>query len=108
MNSFIGKTVVITGGGGIGGSTCRRFAREGAQVAVLDVNIEAAEKVASSIKSDGGNGQAFRCDITDRSSVDVAVAAAESRLGPIDILVNNAGWDVFRPFAKTEPEQWDR
>ena len=109
MNSFIGKTVVITGGGGgIGGSTCRRFAREGAQVAVLDVNIEAAEKVASSIKSDGGNGQAFRCDITDRSSVDAAVAAVESRLGPIDILVNNAGWDVFRPFTRTEPAQWDR
>jgi 2-hydroxycyclohexanecarboxyl-CoA dehydrogenase len=40
--------------------------------------------------------------------VDAAVAAAESRLGPIDVLVNNAGWDVFRPFTKTEPAQWDK
>jgi 2-hydroxycyclohexanecarboxyl-CoA dehydrogenase len=109
MNRFIGKTVVITGGGGgIGGSTCRSFAREGAQVAVFDLNLEAAEKVAASIRSDGGSAEAFRCDITDRSSVDAAVAAAQSRFGPIDILVNNAGWDVFRPFTRTEPAQWER
>ena len=109
MNRFIGKTVVITGGGGgIGGSTCRGFAREGAQVAVFDLNLEAAEKVAASIRSDGGSAEAFRCDITDRTSVDAAVAAAQSRFGPIDILVNNAGWDVFRPFTRTEPAQWER
>jgi 2-hydroxycyclohexanecarboxyl-CoA dehydrogenase len=40
--------------------------------------------------------------------VDVAVVAAESKLGPIDVLVNNAGWDMFRPFTKTEPAQWDK
>lgn len=109
MNRFIGRTVVITGGGGgIGGSTCRRFAREGAKVAVFDLNLEAADKVVASIKSDRGSAEAFRCDITDRSSVDDAIAAAQSRLGPIDVLVNNAGWDVFRPFTRTEPQQWDR
>lgn len=109
MQRLQGKTAVVTGGGGgIGGATCRRFASEGATVAVFDVNGEAAEKVASAIRAEGGRAQAFRCDITDRASVDSAVASTEAELGPIDVLVNNAGWDVFRPFTKTEPAQWDK
>ncbi|WER47422.1 2-hydroxycyclohexanecarboxyl-CoA dehydrogenase [Cupriavidus sp. WKF15] len=109
MQRFEGKTVVITGGGGgIGGATCRRFGKEGARVAVFDLNLEAAEKVAAEIRADGGLAEAFPCDITDRAAVDAAVSAAESKLGPIDVLVNNAGWDVFKPFTKTEPAQWDK
>jgi 2-hydroxycyclohexanecarboxyl-CoA dehydrogenase len=109
MQRFEGETVVVTGGGGgIGGATCRRFAREGARVAVFDLNVEAAETVAAGIRADGGQATAFRCDITDRQSVDAAVSAAEADLGPIDVLVNNAGWDVFKPFTKTEPVQWDK
>jgi 2-hydroxycyclohexanecarboxyl-CoA dehydrogenase len=109
MQGIQGKTVVVTGGGGgIGGATCRRFAKEGAAVAVFDLNIEAAEKVVAAIRAEGGRAEAFRCDITDRASVDAAVAATETRLGPIDVLVNNAGWDVFKPFTKTEPSQWDK
>lgn len=109
MPRFEGRTVVVTGGGGgIGGATCRRFAQEGARVAALDLNPEAAEKVAALIRADGGQAQALRCDITDRASVDAAVRAVQDQLGPIDVLVNNAGWDVFRPFTKTEPAQWDK
>lgn len=109
MQRFQNRIVVVTGGGGgIGGATCRRFAGEGAAVAVFDLNLEAAEKVAAGIRTEGGRAQAFRCDITDRASVDAAVIAAEKELGPIDVLVNNAGWDVFKPFTKTEPVQWDR
>ena len=109
MTRLSGKTVVVTGGGGgIGGATCRRLAREGARVAVCDLNLDAAEKVAAAIRADGGAAQAFRCDITDRTSVDAAVVALEAALGPIDVLVNNAGWDVFKPFTKTEPAQWDK
>jgi 2-hydroxycyclohexanecarboxyl-CoA dehydrogenase len=108
MQRFQDQTVVVTGGGGgIGGATCRRFAVEGARVAVFDLDPEAAEKVAAAIRAEGGSAKAFRCDITDRASVDAAVAAAESELGPIAVLVNNAGWDVFKPFTKTEPAQWD-
>jgi 2-hydroxycyclohexanecarboxyl-CoA dehydrogenase len=107
MKRFDNQTVVVTGGGGgIGGATCRRFGSEGARVAVFDLNLEAAEKVAAAIRADGGAAEAFKCDITDRPSVDAAVAAAEAKLGPIDVLVNNAGWDVFKPFTKTEPAQW--
>jgi 2-hydroxycyclohexanecarboxyl-CoA dehydrogenase len=111
MQRFQDKTVIVTGGGGgIGGATCRRFAREGARVAVFDMNLDAAEAVAAQIRADGGQAQAqaFSCDITDRAAVDAAVAAAQERFGPIDVLVNNAGWDVFKPFTKTEPAQWDK
>ena len=106
MKRFDNQTVVVTGGGGgIGGATCRRFGNEGARVAVFDLNLEAAEKVAAAIRAEGGTAEAFKCDITDRASVNAAVAAAEAKLGPIDVLVNNAGWDVFKPFTKTEPAQ---
>jgi 2-hydroxycyclohexanecarboxyl-CoA dehydrogenase len=104
-----GKTVIVTGGGGgIGGATCLRFARAGAAVGVLDLDPEAGERVAAQIRDAGGRALSVRCDITDRASVDAAVAAVEQELGPIDVLVNNAGWDVFRPFVKTEPAQWER
>ena len=104
-----GKTVIVTGGGGgIGGATCRRFAQEGAKVAVFDVNLEAASKVAAEIVAAGGKAAAFKCDITNRAEVDAAVAAATNLLGPIDVLVNNAGWDVFKPFTKTVPAEWEK
>jgi 2-hydroxycyclohexanecarboxyl-CoA dehydrogenase len=104
-----GKTVIVTGGGGgIGGATCLRFAREGAAVAVLDLSADAAQKVAGRIAEAGGTALAIPCDITDRASVDAAVAAVREGLGPVDVLVNNAGWDVFKPFTKTEPAQWER
>lgn len=107
MQRFQGKTVIVTGGaGGIGGATCRRFASEGAKVAVFDMNLEAAQKVADAIKAAGGQAAAFQCDITSREQVDAAVAGTEAQLGPVDVLVNNAGWDVFKPFVKTNPAEW--
>ena len=109
MTKLKGKTVIVTGGGGgIGGATCRRFAAEGAKVAVFDMNIEAAQKVADQITAEGGTAAAFQCNITDRAQVDAGVAAAEAQLGPIDVLVNNAGWDIFKPFTKTVPAEWDK
>jgi 2-hydroxycyclohexanecarboxyl-CoA dehydrogenase len=109
MARFAGKVVVVTGGGGgIGGATCRAFAVEGGRVAVLDLNLDAASKVAAEIEQAGGVAAGFACDIAKRAEVDAAVGAAEAKLGPIDVLVNNAGWDVFRPFVKTEPAQWEK
>ncbi|MGB3450430.1 MAG: 2-hydroxycyclohexanecarboxyl-CoA dehydrogenase [Giesbergeria sp.] len=109
MQRFQGKTVVVTGGGGgIGGAASRRFAAEGAKVAVFDMDLEAAEKVAADIRAAGGQAAAFQCNITDRAQVDAAVAATEAQLGPIAVLVNNAGWDIFKPFVKTVPDEWDK
>lgn len=109
MQKFKDKTMIVTGGGGgIGGATCRRLAHDGAKVAVFDMNLEAAQRVAADINSTGGTAVAFKCDITDRADVDAAVAATEAHLGPIDVLINNAGWDVFKPFTKTLPAEWDK
>ena len=109
MARFAGKVVVVTGGGGgIGGATCRRFAGEGAKVAVFDLNLDSAKKVAADIQAAGGVAEAFACDIAKKGDVDAAVVAAEAKLGPIHVLVNNAGWDVFRLFVKTEPAEWEK
>lgn len=109
MRGLNGKTVIVTGGGGgIGGATCRRFADAGAKVAVLDRNLDAAKATAAAITGAGGVALAVACDITQRADVDLAVAEVLTALGPIDILVNNAGWDVFKPFTKTAPSDWER
>jgi 2-hydroxycyclohexanecarboxyl-CoA dehydrogenase len=106
---FQDKVAVVTGGGGgIGGATCARFAREGARVAVLDRNLAGARATAERIAADGGTALAIECDITDRASVDAAVARVTAEWGGIHILVNNAGWDVFKPFTKTVPAEWER
>ena len=63
MKRFDSQTVVVTGGGGgIGGATRKRFGAEGARVAVFDLKLDAAEKVASAIRAEGGQAQAFRQD----------------------------------------------
>lgn len=109
MQRFSGKTVIVTGGGGgIGGAACQRFASEGANVAVFDMNLASAEKVAAAIATAGGKAQAFACDITQRDQVDAAVAATQAAFGSVDVLVNNAGWDIFKPFTKTVPAEWDK
>ncbi|MGH7071571.1 MAG: glucose 1-dehydrogenase [Acetobacteraceae bacterium] len=109
MSQFQGKTIVITGAGrGIGGATARRFAAAGGEVAVFDRDLAAAERTSADIVKDGGTARPYGCDITDRAAVEAAVAATEADLGPIDVLVNNAGWDIFRPFLKTTPADWQR
>jgi len=106
MRGLKDRVVVVTGGGGgIGSATCRRFAEAGSKVAVLDIDLAAAERVAAEI---GGTARAFACDITDHAAVVATVAAVEAALGPIDVLVNNAGWDVFRLFKDSTPEEWQK
>ena len=107
MRGLKDKMVIVTGGGGgIGSATCRRFAEEGARVAVFDIDAASAERAAAAITAAGGTARAFTCDITDHAAVTRAVAAAEAALGPVGILVNNAGWDVFRLFKDTTPADW--
>ena len=109
MKGIKDKVVIVTGGaGGIGAAVCRRFAEDGAKVAVFDLNGEAAEAVAAGIRASGGQAAAFGMDLTSQESVVAAVATAEAQLGPTDILVNNAGWDKAAPFLKTDKALWDK
>lgn len=109
MRGLSTRIVVVTGGGGgIGSATCRRFAAEGATVAVVDIDAAAADRTVAAITSEGGKATAFACDITNHEEVRSAVARVTASLGPIDVLVNNAGWDVFKPFLKTSPADWQK
>ncbi|MDM1493424.1 2-hydroxycyclohexanecarboxyl-CoA dehydrogenase [Acinetobacter indicus] len=109
MKGLKDKVVIVTGGaGGIGSATCRRLAEEGAKVAIFDMNMTAAEQLAQEINQQNGQALAVQCDITNHNTVEQAVQQVESQLGPVDSLVNNAGWDIFKPFVKTNPQEWDK
>jgi len=83
---------VVTGAAsGIGRAIALGFAREGAQVAVLDVNGEGTAKTAAEIGAAGGKAQAFTLDVSDRNACRTVAADVASRVGPVSILVNNAG-----------------
>jgi 2-hydroxycyclohexanecarboxyl-CoA dehydrogenase len=106
---FTDQVVIVTGGGGgIGGAACKRFAAEGARVMVFDRDHAAAQRVADAITQSGGQAHAYACDITSRAMVDEAVVSVFRTYGAIHALVNNAGWDIFKPFSKTEPAEWER
>jgi 2-hydroxycyclohexanecarboxyl-CoA dehydrogenase len=109
MRGINGKVAVVTGGaGGIGTAICRRFGGEGASVAVFDINQDAAEAVAGTIRESGGTARAYAVDLTSQESVVAAVAGVEGELGPIDIMVNNAGWDRAGTFLDTDKDLWER
>ena len=103
------KVAVVTGSAqGIGRAIAELYAREGAKVAVVDLQTEAAEKVAAEIRCGGGEALAVACDVSDRGEVYRAAAAVKEAYGPIDVLVNNAG--ITRPamLHKMTEEQWDQ
>ncbi|THF58915.1 L-iditol 2-dehydrogenase [Ollibium composti] len=83
-----GKSALITGSArGIGRAFAEAYVREGATVAIADINIDAAERTAREI---GDKAYAVRLDVTDQASIDAAVKAVEDRTGGLDILINNA------------------
>jgi NAD(P)-dependent dehydrogenase (short-subunit alcohol dehydrogenase family) len=109
MNRFVGRTAIVTGAAsGIGLSTARRLASEGAAVACLDVSGEGAEKAAAEISSAGHKATAVSCDVSDPTSVRRAVEVAAGQVGEPDILCNIAGIGRFYNTHELKPEEWNR
>jgi len=104
-----GKVSIITGGGqGIGRATAVKFAKEGARVAVCDINVDAAEETAQLISDAGGEVIFFRIDVNDKQSIARMVEGVMAKWGRIDTLVNNAGIVQDAQFKKMTDDQFDR
>ena len=100
--SLTGNVVAITGGGrGIGRATALALAREGARVAVGDLDRAAAEGVASEL---GGDALGLPLDVTDHAGFTAFLDEVEQRLGPLDVLINNAGIMPVTPLVEESPE----
>lgn len=112
-----GRVAFVTGGGqGVGRRICLQLAEEGCKVGVNDYFAERANAVVAEIKAAGGQAYAAVADITDKASIDAAIAHTVEVLGPIDILVNNAGVTIERrekggmapTFLETAPDEWQK
>lgn len=108
MGRLDGKLAIISGGAtGMGGAASKLFAREGAIVAVIDRNGEAAAETVNAIIAAGGTAGSFVADVADEEQVNAAVEAATDRFGPARVLFNHAGTIVIKPFLETTLTEWD-
>ncbi|MGO4255917.1 SDR family oxidoreductase [Marmoricola sp. RAF53] len=110
MNRFEGKVVLVTGAArGIGWGTASRFAAEGASVALLDLDGDAAEDAAASlVAAQGGRAIGIGADVTDSASVQAAVDRTAEVLGGLDVLVNNAGITRDNLVHRMSEDEWDQ
>ncbi len=104
-----GKVALITGGAsGIGKATAVLFAREGASVAVLDLNEAGGQALCDDIRQEGGTAIFLRGDVTRAADCEAAVRQTVEQLGRLDILFNNAGIIRRASVVETKEEEWDR
>lgn len=101
---------IVTGAGsGIGRAIAKRLAADGLSVAVVDLDADSAESVASEIRAEHNPAAAFGgVDVSERAQVDEAVARVRSEIGPVLVLVNNAGISGFKEFLRINDESWNR
>ena len=107
--SLANQVALITGGArGIGKEIATLFAREGADLALFDVNAQVLEQTASELRALGRRVEGLVVDVTDSSAVEAAVLKVLDKLSKIDILVNNAGITHDGLIVRMEESQWDR
>ena len=107
---LLGKSAIVTGAaGGIGEVTAKVLSREGASIAIADVNLPEAKRVASEIEESGGTSLAIQVDVTRFQEVAEMVKSLLDRWGAIDILVNNAGgFSKFSSILEITEDEWDQ
>ncbi len=109
MEKFQNQVVMITGAAnGIGRACVQRFAREGANIASLDIDAEALEATAAECRELGVESFEKVCDVTDAEAVQDAVRMAKEKWGRIDVLVVAAGIYTSSPLPELPLEQWER
>ncbi len=109
MKRLQDRVAIITGGAnGIGLATTRRFAEDGARVAIWDISKEKGEAVAEAFRAEGKDVVFFQVNTTDYPAVEAAAKAVFDRFGRIDILINNAGITRDASMKKITLEQWDQ
>lgn len=100
--------LIIGGGSGIGQAIARRFAQEGAQVAVADLVAEAGQETVSLIAAGGGKASFFPLDVTQREQIRAVLEQVERQFGRLDILVNSAGIPGRGRIEEADDDLWDR
>src|SRR3989304_5924883 len=94
-----GKTVIVTGGASnIGRGICIAFGEEGANVSIVDLDEENANKTAEVVRSKGGKALVNKADVTKYEDAERVVKSTVDEFGTVDALVNGVGWDDFTPF----------
>ena len=103
------KSAIITGAAsGIGKAIALRFAREGARVAIADLNKEATEATAKEIRAGKGIAMGLAMDVCDEKAVNDCVAIVSAEFGGVDILVNNAGIQIVHPIEEFPFAEWKK
>ena len=106
--SIAGKVALVTGAGqGIGRGIALRLAKDGADIAIVDVNAKSLAAVVTEIQALGRKATSFVADVSDRAKVYAAVDHAEKQLGGFDIMVNNAGIAQVQAISSVTPEEID-
>jgi len=108
MGAIENKIAIVTGGaGGIGSAIVQRLAREGAKIAVADIDGQAAQERAAEVIATKGDAVSIVADVTNKQSVERMVKATKDRWGRIDILVNVAGGADRKPVVDMTAQDWD-
>ena len=109
MARLEGKVAFITGAAsGLGKEIAREYAREGARIAIADLNKQAADAAAAEIEKSGSKAIGVAVDVTDEAQVDAAVQATVKAFGTIDILISNAGIQIVHPVEEFSFAEWKK